>query len=62
MQPADRDARPLDALSAPSLRGGHLPAHLPLRERYWNANQLGDLAEGHLAGWEAAWIDLGGEG
>jgi hypothetical protein len=44
-----------------SLRAAHNPAHAPHHDPQV-VHPLADLAEGHLAGWEAAWIDLGGEG
>jgi hypothetical protein len=42
----------LTSLSAPIHERSHAPEPTP----------RDDLAEGHGLGWEAAWIDLGGEG
>jgi hypothetical protein len=61
MQPTDRDWRLHDSCTPSSLRAAHHPAHAPHHDPQV-IHPLADLAEGHLAGWEAAWIDLGGEG
>jgi hypothetical protein len=61
MHANNRDGHPLDCPTTPC-NDGSFPAHSPRREHPWNANHFGDLAEGHLATWDSAWIDLGGEG
>jgi hypothetical protein len=45
---------------APGL--GHGVAHAAEGEHTPTLPGAGDLVEGSGAGWEAAWIDLGGEG
>ncbi len=61
MQHTDRDRRSPEAFTPSSLRAIHHPAHVPHHDPHSAIPGNGDLAEGHLSGWEAAWIDLGGE-
>jgi hypothetical protein len=62
MQPTDRDRRSPDTYSPSFLRAIHHIAHVPARDPHGPVHSVSDLAEVHLANWETAWIDLGGEG
>jgi hypothetical protein len=42
--------------------GGHSPLQPHETEQLPAAHMASELAEGELSNWEAAWIDLGGEG
>ena len=62
MQPTDRDRRSPDASPPSYLKAIQHSAHGPHRDPHGAVLSVGDLAEVHLTTWEAAWIDLGGEG
>jgi hypothetical protein len=62
MQPTDRDWRSPDGCPPSPLWAIHHTAHAPHHDPHGPVPSVGDLAEGHLASWEHAWIDLGGEG
>jgi hypothetical protein len=62
MQQVDRDRRSPDACPPSFLKAVHHTAHVPHREPHGPVHSVGDLAETRTAGWESAWIDLGGEG
>jgi hypothetical protein len=62
MQPTDRDRRSPDLFLSLPWRAIPHTAHVPHRDPHGSVHSVGDLADGHLASWEADWIDLGGEG
>jgi len=62
MQPTDPDRLPPEACPHSFSRAIHHTAHVPHRDQHGSVHSVGDLAEAHIASWETAWIDLGGEG
>lgn len=62
MQHTDRDWRPLAHSVVPQAHRGPAAVGSHWHDQPPPAGSFGDPIEDRASGWEAAWIDLGGEG